>query len=130
MILFFFKSKFSPLLIGFRKNHSKQNALLNMIEKWKHALDKSKRFVLYLGIYLKRFIHLISIYYFPFHFDSRSPFYSTLITFPILYKTLTFATLPMKIQLYSIENNFKEVKTILKMNFELLQCVFMRITWS
>ena len=36
----FFESKFSPQLTGFRKNHSTQNALLNMIEKWKHALDK------------------------------------------------------------------------------------------
>ena len=39
----FFESKFSPLLTGFRKNHSTQNALLNMIEKWKHALDKGKK---------------------------------------------------------------------------------------
>ena len=39
----FFESRFSPLLAGFRKNHSTQNALLNMIEKWKHALDKSKK---------------------------------------------------------------------------------------
>ena len=30
----FFESKFSPLLTGFSKNHSTQNALLNMIEKW------------------------------------------------------------------------------------------------
>ena len=36
----FFEEKFSPQLTGFRKNHSTQNALLNMIEKWKHALDK------------------------------------------------------------------------------------------
>ena len=39
----FFESRFSPLLAGFRKNRSTQNALLNMIEKWKHALDKGKR---------------------------------------------------------------------------------------
>ena len=38
----FFKSKFSPLLTGFCKNHSTQNTLLNMIEKWKHALNKDK----------------------------------------------------------------------------------------
>ena len=36
----FFESRFSPLLAGFRKNRSMQNALLNMIENWKHALDK------------------------------------------------------------------------------------------
>ena len=40
----FFESRFSPLLAGFRKNYSTQNALLNMIEKWEHALDKGKRF--------------------------------------------------------------------------------------
>ena len=39
----FFKRMFSPLLVGFRKNHSTENALLNMIEKWKHALDKGKK---------------------------------------------------------------------------------------
>ena len=39
---FFFKSKFSLLLTGFCKNHSTQNALLNRIEKWKHALDKKQ----------------------------------------------------------------------------------------
>ena len=39
----FFESKFSPQLTGFRKNHSTQNALLNMIEKWRHALDKGKK---------------------------------------------------------------------------------------
>ena len=39
----FFKARFSPLLVGFRKNHSTENALLNIIEKWKHALDKGKK---------------------------------------------------------------------------------------
>ena len=39
----FFESKFSPQLTGFSKNHSTQNALLNMIEKWRHALDKGKK---------------------------------------------------------------------------------------
>ena len=39
----FFNSKFSPLLLGFRKNHSRQNAVLNMIEKWKHTPDKGKK---------------------------------------------------------------------------------------
>ena len=39
----FFESKFSPQLTGFRKNRSTQNALLSMIEKWKHALDKGKK---------------------------------------------------------------------------------------
>ena len=40
----FFESRFSPLLTGFRKKHKKQNSLLNIIEKWKHALDKDKKF--------------------------------------------------------------------------------------
>ena len=37
----FFESRISPLLAGFRKNHSTQNALLNMTEK--HPLHKSKK---------------------------------------------------------------------------------------
>ena len=39
----FFESKFRPSVKGFLKNHSAQNALLNMIEKWKLALDKNKK---------------------------------------------------------------------------------------
>ena len=39
----FFKRNFSPLLIRIHKNHSTQNALLDIIEKWKHALIKAKR---------------------------------------------------------------------------------------
>ena len=39
----FFESRFWPLLAGFRKNHSTQNVLLNMTEKYKHALDKGKK---------------------------------------------------------------------------------------
>ena len=39
----FIGSRFSPLLTVFRKKHSTQSALLNMIEKWKHALDKDKK---------------------------------------------------------------------------------------
>ena len=39
----FFKSRFSSLLTRFRKNHSTQNALPNMTEKWKQALDKGKK---------------------------------------------------------------------------------------
>ena len=43
------------------------------------------------------------------------------MTFSILYKTLIFATFADDNSLYSIEDNFKEAKTILKKNFELLQ---------
>ena len=39
----FFESEFLPLLTGFRKNHTTQDALLNMIEKWKQALEKGKK---------------------------------------------------------------------------------------
>ena len=39
----FLESKFSPQLTRFHKNYGIQNALLNMIEKWKHALDKGKK---------------------------------------------------------------------------------------
>ena len=39
----FFEFKFSPLLTGFTKKHSTKNALLNIIEKWKYGLDKSKK---------------------------------------------------------------------------------------
>ena len=39
----FFESRFSALLTGFRKKRIPQNALLNMIEKWKQALDKGKK---------------------------------------------------------------------------------------
>ena len=60
----FFESKFSPQLTGFRKNHSTQSALLNMIEKWKHALDKSKK-VGTIFMDLSHLIHLIAIYYLP-----------------------------------------------------------------
>ena len=41
--IFFFEFKFSPRLTGFLKNHSTQNVLLNMIDKWKHALDKGRK---------------------------------------------------------------------------------------
>ena len=40
--IFFFEPKFSTLLTRFHKNHSTQNVLLNMTEKWRHALDKAK----------------------------------------------------------------------------------------
>ena len=39
----FLKRNFSPLLTRIHKNHSTQNALLDIIEKWKHALIKAKR---------------------------------------------------------------------------------------
>ena len=34
------ENKFSNLLTGFRKNHGTQHTLINMLEKWKRALDK------------------------------------------------------------------------------------------
>ena len=38
------KDKLSSLLAGFRKNHSTQNCLLNMLEEWKKKLDTIKSF--------------------------------------------------------------------------------------
>ena len=36
----FMEDKFSKLPTGFRKNHSIQHCLVNMLEKWKNTLDK------------------------------------------------------------------------------------------
>ena len=36
----FMEDKLSKLLAGFRKNHSTQHCLINMLEKWKNTLDK------------------------------------------------------------------------------------------
>ena len=36
----FMEDKLSKLLSGFRKNHSTQHCLINMLEKWKNTLDK------------------------------------------------------------------------------------------
>ena len=38
------KVKLSKLLTGFKKNHSTQYGLVNMLEKWKNTLDKSSFF--------------------------------------------------------------------------------------
>ena len=39
----FMKSKFSPYLCRFRKNHNEQYSLLKMIENWKKQLDNGKK---------------------------------------------------------------------------------------
>ena len=36
----FMEDELSKLLTGFRKSHSTQHCLLNMLEKWKNTLDK------------------------------------------------------------------------------------------
>ena len=36
----FMEDKLSKLLTGFRKNHSTQHCLINMLEKWKNTLNK------------------------------------------------------------------------------------------
>ena len=38
-----FEATLTPLLTRFRENHNTKNALLNVIGKWKHALDKEKK---------------------------------------------------------------------------------------
>ena len=89
-----FESKFWPLLKGFCKNHSTQNALLNMIEKWRHALDKGKNVgTIFMDIY--GYIH--------------STF--SLMTFSVLYRTLVFATL--LIIIYCIQLRMISKKLIL-----------------
>ena len=50
------QSKFSKHLTGFRKNHSTQNALLVMIEKWKTILNKKLKVGAFLWICQKRLI--------------------------------------------------------------------------
>ena len=37
----FMQGKLSKLLTDFRKKHSTQHCLVNMLEKWKNTLDKS-----------------------------------------------------------------------------------------
>ena len=44
------QNKFSKYLTGFRKNHSTQNALLVMIEKWKAILNKLKVGALFMDL--------------------------------------------------------------------------------
>ena len=39
----FITTKFSPYLLGFRKNHNAQYSLLKMIETWKKHLDKGEK---------------------------------------------------------------------------------------
>ena len=44
------QDKLSKHITGFRKSHGTQHSLMNMLEKWKNALDKGKIFVFYLSI--------------------------------------------------------------------------------
>ena len=44
------QSKFSKHLTGFRKNHSTQNSLLVMIEKWKTILNKNSKLVFFMDL--------------------------------------------------------------------------------
>ena len=161
----FIKSKFSPQLTGFRKNHSTQNALLNMIEKWKHALDKGKKVgtifmdlskafdtlnhnlllakldahdvsfnaIKFVQSYLSERFQRVNIN------NNFSEWCKILLGVPqvsilgpllfnifindILYfiQDVYICNFADDNSLYSIEDNLKEVKTILKKNFELLQ---------
>ena len=49
----FMEDKLSKLLTGFRKNHSTQHCLVNMLKKWKNTLDKSG-FVWAMFMYLSK----------------------------------------------------------------------------
>ena len=154
-----------PLLIGFRKNHSTKNALLNIIEKWKHALDRGKKVgTIFIDLYkafdtLDHNLLLAKLNAYGFSFNAIKFIQSYLserfqrvninnnfskwckkvlgvpqgsILSPLLFNIFindifcfmqdayiwNFAD---DNSLYPIEDNFKEVKTILKKNFELLQ---------
>ena len=47
------ENKLSKLLAGFRKNHSIQQCLINLFEKWKNTLDK-RGFVYFMFMDLSR----------------------------------------------------------------------------
>ena len=95
-MILFFESKLKPLLTGLLENRSAQNALLNMIENGNTLLIKAKKLI--------RLNVINDIFYF--------------IQEPYIYD---FAD---DNSLYSIEDNFNEVKNILKKNFKLLQVSF------
>ena len=161
----FFESTFSPNLTAFRKNHSTQNASLNMIEKWKHAIDKGKKVGTIFMDLSKAFDTLnhnlllakLTAYGFSFNaikFVQRylseqfqrvninnnfSKWCKILLVVsqgsilgPLLFKIFIndilyfiqdayICNFADDNSLYSIEDNLKEVKAILKKNFELLQ---------
>ena len=166
------ETTFSPQLTGFHKNYGIQNALLNIIEKWKHALDKGKKVGaismdlfkafdtinhnLLLANYLPIY-YLLNAYCFSFNVikfvqsyllerfqrvntnNNFSQWCKILlgvpqgsILGPILFDILIndvfyfiqdayICNLADDHSLHYIEDNLKEVKTILKKNFEHLQ---------
>ena len=168
----FLESKFSPQLTRFHKNYGIQNALLNMIEKWKHALDKGKKVGTIFMDLSKAFdtinhnlllANYLPIYYllnaYGFSFNAVKFVQSYLLErfqrvntnnnfsqwckillgvpqgsilgpllFDIFINDVFYFTEDAYIchfaddhSLYYIEDNLKEVKTILKKNFEHLQ---------
>ena len=161
----FFESRFSPLLAGFRKNHSTQNALLNMIKKWKDALNKGKKFGTIFMDLSKAFdtlnhnLLLAKLNAYGFSFNAIKFIQSYLserfqrvninsnfsewckillavaqesILDPLLYNIFIndifyfiqdayICNFADDNSSYSVEDNFQEVKTVLKKNFELLK---------
>ena len=100
------QSKFSKHLTGFRKNHSTQNALVVMIEKWKTILNKKLK----VGA---RFMDL------PKAFDTldHSPLLAKSSTYGFDNTLLSFARsfLTNRIQTCKIENHFsnwREITTV------------------
>ena len=161
----FFGSKFSPQLTGYCKKHSTQIALLNMIEKWKHALDKGKKDgTIFMDLSeafdtLNHNFLLAKLNAYGFSFSAVKLVQSHLserfqrvninnnfsewckillgvpqgsILGPLLFNIFIndifyfiqdayICNFADDHSLYSIEDNLKEVKTILKKKFELLQ---------
>ena len=161
----FFESKFSPQLTVFRKNHSTHNALLNIIEKWRHALDKGKKVGTIFMDLSKAFdtlnhnLLLAKLDAYGFSLNAIKFVQSYLserfqrvninnnfsewckiilgvpqgsILGPLLFNIFIndifyfiqdayICNFADDNSLYSIEDNLKEVKTILEKNFELLQ---------
>ena len=95
----FFESRFSPLSAGFRKSHSTQNVLLNIIEKWKHALDESEKVgTIFMGLY-KAFDTL-----------NHNSLLAKLNAYGFSFNTMKFiqSYLSERFQMVNIDSNFSE----------------------
>ena len=96
------QSKFSKHLTGFRKNHSTQNALLVMIEKWKNFLNKK--------------LEVGALFMDLQEFDTLDPslFLAKLSAYGFDNNLLSFlrSYLTKRIQRYKIENHFSNWRKV------------------